>query len=230
MKQQHIFIIEDEKDIRNLIVYSLQKEHFKVTGIADGLKAIDRIHRSMPDLVLLDLMLPGINGLEICRHMKSDALLQGIPIIMLTAKSEESDIIAGLEAGADDYITKPFSPNVLNARIHAVLRRRKRSERIHTEILSIQTLTIHTGRHEVKVHDRIIPLTQTEFAIVYYLAQHPGWVFTRDQIINAVHGSAYPVTDRSIDVQIVSLRKKLGTAGKYINTVHGIGYRFTDEQ
>jgi len=173
-------------------------------------------------------MLPGIDGLEVCNILKHDQKTSHIPIVMLTARGEEADVVAGLELGADDYITKPFSPRVLVARIKAVLRRKSEAPADRTAVLKRKDLVIHPGRHEVLVKGKPVPLTSTEFEILYYLARRPGWVFTRHQIIDAARGEEYPVTDRSVDVHIVGLRKKLGTTGKLIETVRGVGYRFME--
>jgi two-component system phosphate regulon response regulator PhoB len=179
-------------------------------------------------LIVLDLMLPGVDGLEVCRTLKRDPDTASIPLVMLTAKGEEADIVTGLEMGADDYLTKPFSPRVLIARIRAVLRRKSDEPLDEQEELRIHDLTIHPGRHEVLVNGIAVPLTATEFRVLYVLAQRPGWVFTRYQIANSVHGGDYIVTDRSVDVQIVGLRKKLGDAAEYIETIRGVGYRFKE--
>ncbi len=180
----------------------------------------------IPDLIVLDLMLPGIDGLEATRILKSDTGTMNIPIVMLTAKGEEADIVTGLELGADDYITKPFSTRVLIARVKAVLRRKVKEYPEKDAAIRIHDLSIHPGRHEVIVSGKTVQLTFTEFGILHFLAKRPGWVFTRNQIMDAVKGDDYFVTDRSVDVQIVGLRKKLGTAGPYIETVRGVGYRF----
>ncbi len=180
----------------------------------------------MPDLIVLDLMLPDMDGLEVTKIMKGDSNTQNIPIIMLTAKGEESDIVIGLELGADDYVTKPFSPRVLVARVKALLRRRKSFVVEDFSSLKVGNILIHPGRREVTVDGKKVDLTFTEFSILNFLARRPGWVFTRFQIVDAVRGEDYPVTDRSVDVQIVGLRKKLGQAGNLIETVRGVGYRF----
>jgi two-component system phosphate regulon response regulator PhoB len=187
-----------------------------------------------PDLILLDLMLPGMDGLSVCHKLKNQAKTKSIPIVMLTAKGEESDIVAGLNLGADDYITKPFSPKVLMARVQAVLRRTAARMQESPDSskadqpFSIHELTIHPGRHEVTVGGTAVELTSTEFRLLQLLARRPGWVFTRQQILDGVHGDNYAITDRAVDVQIVGLRRKLGTAGRYIETVRGVGYRFRD--
>ena len=182
----------------------------------------------MPDLVLLDLMLPGLDGLEVCRSLKQDPHTRNLPIVMLTAKGEEADIVAGLELGADDYVTKPFSLRVLLARLRAVLRRRNAAPLPETAPITLHELEIHPGRHEVLVQGYSVDLTATEFRLLNLLARRPGWVFTRSQIVNEIHGDDYSVTERAVDVQMVSLRKKLGPCGKYLETVRGIGYRFKD--
>jgi two-component system phosphate regulon response regulator PhoB len=182
-----------------------------------------------PNLILLDLMLPGFDGLEVCRNLKKDPKTSAIPVIMVTAKGTEADIVTGLEMGAADYIAKPFSPRVLLARIGAVLRRNRAAEAIDASMLRIHDIEIDSGRHRVTVKNKLADLTSTEFDLLRFLAARPGWVFTRYQIVDAIHGSDYPVTDRSIDVQIVGLRKKLGPAGKYIETVRGVGYRMQEE-
>ena len=183
---------------------------------------------SWPDLVVLDLMLPGVEGLDVCRLMKGDAKTKSIPIVIVTAKAEEADIVTGLELGADDYITKPFSPRVLVARIKAVLRRHQSKSEGKSEAITVQEIVIHPGRYEVFINNKMIDLTLTEFRILHFLASHPGWVYTRNQILDAAKGEDYIVTDRSVDVQIASLRKKLGSASKYIETVRGIGYRLKE--
>jgi two-component system phosphate regulon response regulator PhoB len=173
-------------------------------------------------------MLPGLDGIEVCRQLREQAETKRMPIVMLTARGEEEDIVKGLNAGADDYVTKPFSPKVLVARLKAVLRRNARVGGVESEEVRIHDITIHAGRHEVRVKGVPVTLTPTEFRLLHYLAQRPGWVFTRNQIVVAVHGYGYPVTDRSVDVQVVGLRKKLGEAGEYVETVRGVGYRFQE--
>jgi two-component system alkaline phosphatase synthesis response regulator PhoP len=228
MAKEHILVVEDEEDILELVRYNLAKEGYRVTGVTCGEDALDKAMSDLPDLVVLDLMLPGIDGLELCRLLKGDSKTRHIHIVMLSAKGEEADIVTGLELGADDYITKPFSPRVLLARLKAVLRRKMKAVIEDNSPVKLHDLIIHPGRHEVLFEEKPIELTYTEFRILQYLAHRPGWVFTRSQIIDAVHGDDYPVTDRSIDFQIVSLRKKLGRAGVYIETVRGVGYRFKE--
>jgi two-component system phosphate regulon response regulator PhoB len=228
MAGERILVVDDEEDILELVRYNLAREGFQVTSVTTGEEALKKAKSDSPDLVVLDLMLPVIDGLEVCKILKSDPKTQHIPIVMLTAKGEEADIVTGLELGADDYITKPFSPRVLLARSRAVLRRKAAGPPQEDAVIRIHDIVIHPGRHEVILDDDAIELTHTEFRILHYLARRPGWVFTRSQIIDAVHGTDYPVTDRSVDVQIAGLRKKLGEAGQYIETVRGVGYRFRE--
>ena len=228
MAKEQILVVDDEEDILELITYNLMKEGYQVTTAASGEAAMSKAYKEKPDLILLDLMLPGVDGLDVYRELKKKQDTSQIPIIMVTAKTEDTDIITGLELGSDDYVTKPFSPKVLLARIKAVLRRKKYEEAEDTPILRIHELTINPARHEVLVKDAPKSLTASEFKILYFLARRPGWVFTRDQIISSIRGDDYPVTDRSVDVQIVGLRKKLGESGAYIQTVRGVGYRFKE--
>lgn len=230
MTKTNILIIEDEEDIRELVKYNLQRENFSVLEAESGESGLQVVYRVLPDLILLDLMLPGKDGLEVCRLIKRDSRTQNIPVIMMTARGEESDIVTGLELGADDYIVKPFSPKILGARIKAVLRRKAPVPELSPDdVLRVHDLVIHPGRHEVLVKDKGVDLSATEFRLLHFLARRPGWVFTRYQIVDAVHGEDYPVTERSVDVQIVGLRRKLKRAGGYIETVRGIGYRFSDK-
>jgi two-component system phosphate regulon response regulator PhoB len=228
MSHEKILVVEDEEEIRELVAYTLVKQGYRVIPAESGEQALRSVRSETPDLVVLDLMLPGMDGLEVCRTLKRDPETATIPIVMLTAKGEESDIVAGLELGADDYLTKPFSPRVLMARIRAVLRRKAEEPLGDQEELRIHDLTIHPGRHEVLVDGKSVVLTATEFRVLQVLAQRPGWVYTRYQIANSVHGGDYIVTDRSVDVQIVGLRKKLGDAADYIETIRGVGYRFKE--
>jgi len=230
MPKENILVVDDEEDILELVRFNLNREGYQVDGALNGEEALKKARRSPLDLIVLDLMLPGIDGLEVAKSLKKDSKTQHIPIVMLTAKGEESDVVTGLELGADDYITKPFSPKILLARIRAVLRRKASEISDETAALTIHGLTIHPGRRSVTTDDRQIDLTFTEFQVLYLLARRPGWVFTRSQIVDEVRGSDYPVTDRSVDVQIVGLRKKLGSCGKFVETVRGVGYRFKEAQ
>jgi len=228
MSNERILVVEDEPDIQELVRYNLEREGYRVEGRSDGESGLEAARSVRPDLVVLDLMLPGLDGLDVCKAIRSDVNILDLPIIMLTAKGEESDIVLGLELGADDYVTKPFRPKVLIARIRAILRRRAEKPADDSKVIRHADLTIHPGRHEVRLGDASIHLTSSEFAILQYLALRPGWVFTRNQIVDKVHGYDYPVTERSVDVQIAGLRKKLGGAGKCIETVRGVGYRFKE--
>jgi len=228
MPKERILVVDDEEDILELVRYNLAREGFQVVCAATGEDALKQVGIDSFDLIVLDLMLPRIDGLEVARHLKKTARTQQIPIVMLTAKGEEADVVAGLEIGADDYVTKPFSPRVLTARVRAVLRRRAVEFVENSPVLEIHDLVIHPGRRSVTVKGEPVQLTFTEFQVLYFLARRPGWVFTRTQIVDAVRGDDYPVTDRSVDVQIVGLRKKLGDCGDYIETVRGVGYRFKE--
>ncbi len=221
-------IVEDEEDIFKLLQYNLTREGFDVDGMSRGDGAVDAIARRKPDLVLLDLMLPGMGGLEICRLLKGKPETAGIPVVMLTAKGEESDVVVGLQMGADDYVVKPFSMKVLLARLQAVLRRREQVPVLADAILKVHDLTINPGRHEVLCGKSAVELTVSEFRVLHFLARRPGWVFTREQIVDGVKGLDYAVTDRAVDVQMVSLRRKLGKRGDLIETVRGVGYRFRE--
>ncbi|HSW61354.1 MAG TPA: response regulator transcription factor [bacterium] len=229
MSRERILLVDDEEDILNLVKYNLEREGFKVETVTSGEAAVRAARENVPDLILLDLMLPGMDGFDVCRILKNDKNVMKTPIVMLTAKGEDSDIVAGLELGADDYITKPFSPRVLIARVKAVLRRDSKVKEGKSPLIKVDDMEIDTVRHRVAIGDESIDLTATEFDILVYLARRPGWVFTRSQIINGVKGDDYPVTDRSVDVQILNLRKKLGDAGANIETVRGVGYRFKDQ-
>ncbi len=228
MAKETILVVEDENDIQELIRYNLAKEGYRITLVSNGAGALRTARANLPDLILLDLLLPGMDGLEICRQLKGDPKTSHIPVLMVTAKGEEADVVAGLELGADDYITKPFSPRVLLARVRTALRRKVRAQLDETQPLKAGPIVIDPGRHEVLVKGKPITLTFTEFRLLQVLARRPGWVFTRQQIVDAVRGEDYPVTDRAVDVQVVGLRKKLGEYGDLIETVRGVGYRFKE--
>ena len=230
MSRQSVLVVEDEEDIMEVIRFNLEKEGYEVNQALSGEKALQVIENNLPSLVLLDLMLPGINGLDLCRIFKQNDRTKAIPVIMLTAKSEDADIVAGLEMGAEDYITKPFSPRVLVARVRTIFRRRESGVKDDSSVIQVEGMQIHPGRHEVTMGENVVDLTPSEFRILHYLARRPGWVYSRDQIIDAIRGHGYVVTDRAIDVQVVGLRKKLGDYGKLIETVRGIGYRFRDRR
>ncbi len=228
MPEKRILVVDDEEDIRELVRHHLEREGYEAVCVETGEDALSEATSRPPDLVVLDLLLPGVDGLEVCRRLKTDRSTANIPIVMLTAKGEESDIVAGLELGADDYVTKPFSPRVLMARVRAVLRRKSREPIAEDEPIEIHDLLIHPGRHEVVFGQQTVELTYTEFRILHLMARRPGWVFTRSQIIDRIRGTGYPVTDRSVDFHIATLRKKLGEAADYIQTVRGVGYRFKE--
>lgn len=228
MTAKSVLVVDDEEDILELLEYNLTKEGYRVQRVTSGEKALDAARDHHPDMILLDLMLPGLNGLEVCKRLKGNSRTSHIPIVMLTAKGEEADVVLGLELGADDYITKPFSPRVLIARMRAVFRRKSQATSDEQLPVKVHEIEIQPGRHEVIVAGEKVDLTFTEFKILYFLARRPGWVFTRYQIVEAVRGDDYAVTDRSVDVQIVGLRKKLGKFGQRIETVRGVGYRFKE--
>jgi two-component system alkaline phosphatase synthesis response regulator PhoP len=228
MAKEKILVVDDEEDILELVEYNLSRNGYRVMCVRTGEDALKTTRSELPDLVVLDLMLPGVDGLEVCKILKRDSKTSGIPVVMLTAKGEEADIVTGLELGADDYVTKPFSPRVLLARIRAVLRRKSREPAGEMSVIKVHDMVIHPGRREVLIQGKAVELTFTEFGVLHFLARRPGWVFTRSQIVDAVRGRDYAVTDRSVDVQIVGLRRKLGSYGKYIETVRGVGYRFKE--
>lgn len=232
MKKKHILIIEDDEDIQQLVSFNLLKAGFHVTCADDGEEGLVQLGRQHFDCLLLDLMLPGMSGYEVCRIIRKNEEYNKLLVIMLTAKGEENDIIKGLESGGDDYITKPFSPKVLVARIKSIMRRGLKkqddaeSEDKKNQLICYGDLCIDQRRHEVRIGETVIDLTVTEFNILILLAGKPGWVFSRQQIIDSVRGYDYSVTPRAIDVQMFGLRKKLGIVGKQIQTVRGIGYSF----
>ncbi len=228
MPKEKILIVDDEQDIVELVRYNLSREGYQTITSLSGEDAISKARSKLPELIILDLMLPGLDGLEVCKMLRADNKTARIPIIMLTAKSEESDIVTGLEVGADDYVVKPFSPRVLVSRVKTILRRRTSAVTEDQTVIKLNDIVIDPMRHEVSVKGRQIDLTFTEFRILQTLAGRPGVVFSRYQIVDAIRGSDYPVTDRSVDVQIVSLRKKLGSAGRHIETVRSVGYKFRD--
>lgn len=237
-----ILVVDDELPILELIRYNLQKEGFTVLTAEKGVQALEIARAAEPDLILLDLMLPDMGGFDICRILRNDETTVHIPIIMITAKSADTDIVSGLELGADDYITKPFSPKVLVARVRSVLRR-TREQREQADFapkqaddkIAIHGLVIVPHKFEVTLNGALIMFSVTEFSILYHLACQPGRVFSRQQIINDIKGTSYPVTERSIDVQILSIRKKLAeaagnpSAANMIETVRGVGYRFAED-
>ncbi|MFP4057347.1 MAG: response regulator [Candidatus Brocadiia bacterium] len=228
MAKAHVLVVDDEEELLELVEYNLAKEGYQVTCVATGEAALRVARSESPDLVVLDLMLPGVDGLEVCKILKRDARTSQIPVVMLTAKGGEGDVVAGLELGADDYVTKPFSPRVLLARVKAVLRRKAEGAPDSSATIQTRELVLDPRRHEVLVRGEPVTLTSTEFRLLHFLMRRPGWVFTRQQIIDAVRGEDYPVTDRAVDVQVAGLRKKLGPCGDYVETVRGVGYRFKE--
>jgi two-component system, OmpR family, alkaline phosphatase synthesis response regulator PhoP len=228
MAKGTILIVEDEKDIRELLRHNLEREQYRVLVAESGEEGLKLARRDRPDLVLLDLMLPGMDGLEVCRSLRSDVQTRRIPIVMLTARSEDADVVAGLELGADDYVTKPFQPRVLLARLRSVLRRSEAERDEPGEVIARGDLQIDTARHEVHVRGKSVALTLTEFRILAHLARQPGRVFSRYQILDGIQGQDAFVLDRTIDVHVAALRRKLGAPGDSIETVRGVGYRWKD--
>ncbi len=223
-----ILIIEDEKDIAEIISFNLGREGFKTVAVNSGEDGLIRANSDLPDLILLDIMLPGINGLDVCRTLKSDSKTKHIPIIMLTARNEDIDMITGLEVGANDYVTKPFNPRVLIARIRALLRRSEDEKKSDDSPITFGDIIIDRGRHQAIIGGKPVDLTLTEFQILAIFTRHPGWVFSRSQLIDNLREGHQVITDRAIDVQIANLRKKLGKFGDYIETVRGIGYKIRE--
>jgi two-component system, OmpR family, alkaline phosphatase synthesis response regulator PhoP len=229
MTRETILVVDDEEDIQELVKLSLQREGYEVLTVGTGAQALTVARSHQPALIVLDLLLPGLQGLDICRILKADQKTHAIPILILSAKSEESDIVTGLELGADDYITKPFSSKVLAARVRRVLRQ-GREQSLDRRVIRIHNLTIDPSRCEALLDDRPLALTLSEFNILYVLARRPGIVLSRYQIVDSLHGGDYVVTDRAVDVQITYLRKKLGPWRDYVETVRGVGYRFKDSR
>ncbi len=229
MESGKIIIIEDEADILEVIEHNLVREGYEVVTVMDGSEGLRRVKKEAPSLVLLDIMLPGLDGIEVCRKLKEDSATRNIPIIMVTAKGEESDIVLGLGIGADDYVTKPFSPRELTGRVRAVLRRGQlKDEPGPQERITCDGVTIDTRKHEVVVDEKPVVFTATEFRILHFLASNAGRVFTREQLLNHAVGESAVVVDRNIDVHIKSVRAKLGKRRNLIETIRGIGYRFEE--
>ena len=224
---KRIAILDDEPDIVELVSLHLEKAGFKAEGFLDAEKFFEFLEKTKPDLIILDLMLPDADGFEICKYLKAKEELTSIPVIMLTAKDEESDKILGLELGADDYVTKPFSPKELVARVKAVLRRQISREKVKTITIG-KNLVLNSEKYEVWVDKKKIPLTSTEFKILRLLASKKGWVFTREQILDNLWGHEKIVLDRTIDVHIKNLREKLGRAARFIKNIRGVGYKLEE--
>lgn len=229
MAKPPVLIVEDEVDIAHLIEFHLKREGYTTRIAHSGADALDKLDREPPALVLLDIMMPDVDGLEVCRRMKREPNLRNIPIIMVTARGEESDIVVGLELGAEDYITKPFSPRVLVARVKTVLRRKSADT---SGVISIAggALSIDAARHIVRIHNEEVDLTLTQYRLLHYLALRPGFVRTRDQIVSAVRGEGAVLSSRVIDVHIAALRQKLGEFGELVETVRGVGYRLAESR
>jgi two-component system phosphate regulon response regulator PhoB len=224
-----ILVVEDEADIRELIAYNLGREGYTIVQADSAEKALESIHAAAPDLVLLDIMLPGLDGLALLKRLRGDQRWKRLPVIMLTARGEDADIVSALELGADDYMVKPFSPRVLAARVRARLRAVEISGKADADadyVVCLHGIVLDAARHEVKADGLPVELSATEFALLEFLMRNPGWVFSRSQIIDAVRGPDYPVTDRAVDVQVLGLRKRLGRRGDLVETVRGVGYRF----
>ncbi len=227
MSQQTILSVEDERDIVELIRYNLESEGFKVRAAYDGEDGLHAAQKFLPDAILLDLMLPKLDGLEVCKKLKSDSRTAHIPVIMVTAKSEESDIVVGLSLGADDYITKPFSPKIMVARVKAVLRRMQIGEAGERDVVKVSDdFIIDSTRFELILNSKPVRLTRTEFRLLKFLAERPGRVLSRNQMLDGAIGFDVFVTDRNIDVHIAALRKKLKKHASRITTIRGVGYRF----
>ncbi|MCP4834473.1 MAG: response regulator transcription factor [Phycisphaera sp.] len=228
-----VLIVEDEPEIADLIEFHLEKEGMRCSIVHSGQDALVAIRRSNPDLLVLDRMLPDVDGMDVCRKLKADVATRNIPIIMVTAKAEDADIVSGIEIGADDYVVKPFSPKVLVARCTNILRRRSAFLAEHDDSAGDRIavlddrLVVDNDRHEVRIDGEEIVLTQTEFGILRYLVARPGFVRSRDQIIATVHGRATVLSTRTVDVHVTALRRKLGSFGTCIETVRGVGYRFS---
>jgi two-component system alkaline phosphatase synthesis response regulator PhoP len=229
--KEKIFIVEDDKDIAKMVDYNLKKEGYRTVSVRDGEDAIEMAHSERPDLILLDLMLPGIDGLEVCKQLKKESKTAGIPVIMVTAKSQESDKVVGLELGADDYVTKPFSVRELLARVKAVLRRAQEKDKL-PEVLKIGDLSIDFSKIEVRVKDKPVALTAKEFELLKTLIKAKGRMLSRDYLLDTIWGydHAIEIQTRTVDVHIRSLRKKLKSESRYIVTVKNYGYRFQEEE
>lgn len=228
MSSQRVLVVDDEKDILDFVHSNLTKDGFKVSCASTGEMALKLAQVVYPDCFVLDIMLPGIDGYALCKQLKKDSRFQETPVILLSARGEDADIVAGLEVGAVDYVTKPFSPKVLAARVRAALRQSNGTHELDQNNIMIHGIEIQLKQHTVKVQDEPVKLTNTEFQILLLMAKHPGWVYTREQIVEAIRGPGYVVTERSIDVHISGLRMKLNSHGDCIETVHGVGYRIRE--
>jgi two-component system alkaline phosphatase synthesis response regulator PhoP len=230
MSKETILIVEDEADLADVVAYNLEREGYSVLKARTGEEGLKTAGSRLPALILLDLMLPGMGGLDVCRLLKSDEKTRQIPVIMMTARSEDVDVVTGLELGADDYVTKPFSPRVLVARVRAALRRRKGEGEEEVAVIEVGDLRFDLTRHQASVSGKRVELTATEFELLLVLARRPGWVFSRSQLIDSLRDGQHVITDRAIDVQIANVRKKLGPSGELVETVRGVGYRMREEE
>jgi len=228
MKKARILVVDDEPDLVELVRHHLQREHYEVITAADGETALFEARRRVPDLVILDLMLPGIDGLEVCRRLRSDTRLAHIPIVMLTAKGEEADVVIGLAQGADDYVRKPFGVKELVARVATRLRAAELQSAEPQKVVRFGELTVDSVKHEVLLSGEPVVLTVTEFKLLRHLVQNRGRAFTRNELLNAVMGADVCVIDRNVDVHVATLRKKLGAYGTHILTIRGLGYKFRE--
>ncbi len=226
MVRARVLVVDDEPDLLELAQYNLEQNGYEVLCVASGEDALTQVRAHPPDLMILDVLLPGVDGIDVCKALKRDPQTAAVPIIMLTARSAEADIVTGLEVGADDYLTKPFSPRVLLARVKAALRRKQTTQDAAMAVIARGELVIYPGYYAVRVHDKSVRLTPTEFRILHLLAQRPGWVFTRYQIVDGVRGTDVSVTERSVDVHVAALRRKLGHCSELVETIRGVGYRF----
>lgn len=236
MSKLSVMIVEDENEIGELIRFHVEREGYDAKLVNSGRVALEAIKRDPPDLITLDLMLPDVDGLEVCRRLKWQDETRDIPILIVTAKGEEADVVTGIELGAEDYVTKPFSPRVLMARVKNILRRRAGeadpaagSNGKGRMVLAEGDLVIDVDRHQVFVKGREVELTLTEFGLLHFLAQRPGFVRTRDQIISSIHGKSTVLSSRTVDVHVTALRRKLGELGDMVETVRGVGYRLTEQ-
>lgn len=229
MARARVLIVEDEADIAGLIQFHIGREGYQTQVASSGRLALEAVEQNKPDLIILDIMLPDLDGLEVCRKIKREPETAAIPVLMVSARGEESDIVVGLELGAEDYVTKPFSPRVLMARVKAVMRRHASPEGKEISLAGGDIL-IDPARHVVTVAGEAVELTLTQYRLLHFLSLRPGFVRTRDQIVSAVRGEGTVLSSRAIDVHVAALRQKLGDKGDVIETVRGVGYRVSAER